>query len=296
MHNAYLFFLLVFAIVQPQHTSAQGTTADTSWTHAIIVGSERSMMDTLEVDMANVPVYDARARQLPDLLQQAWPEAQFKRSGNGYKATAVVVPAFTMEPVDVHLQGRDQPESGTLMVTVGFMRAGVPLDAGSTEVKTFVQELGVRLNKAVVQQQIESWRNQLGDADRKLESTSKVEHRTQQQLSDVSERVERNRVQLTEANKAVAEARSEVQRFEQRWSAKSDAADLKGLSKANARLAREQERLADLLDEQADLVERKLARSEQLPQDTQKASEVADHRATIMQIVTGLEHKRDRIK
>lgn len=297
MRNTLLLFLLLsFSMALPRQASGQDRTVDTSWTHEISVGSEPLMVDTLALTAANVPVYDAIARQLPELLQQAWPEATFKRGANGYKAIGLVVPALSPQPLDVHVQSREQPESGMLVVAIGLMNKVVPLDPASAEVKAFVHELGVRLNKAVVQAQIEGWRRELGEADRKLENTSKVEQRTQEQLSDASEKLERNRTQIAETQKAEGEARTEVQRFEQRWSAKSDAADLKGLSKANAHLAKEQERLADLLDEQEGLTERQLSRSEELPQATQKATEVVDQRASIMQIIAGLEHKRDSIR
>src|SRR5690606_17029806 len=135
--------------VQAQHSLKDGTSL--TWDKEIIVAGDSLRNDSVTVPAHTVPVFEASTSQVTGLLKTVLPGATFKKQGQLLKATGVHF-ASTGSPMDVLARVTHEKKLKRSALSLAFLQPGTSTPVENAALQPAVRDLGVQLNKAVVQQ------------------------------------------------------------------------------------------------------------------------------------------------
>lgn len=266
-----------------------------TWNQEISVG-----MDSLRNDSAMLPayttnVYETRASRMEDLLTKALPAAKFKKTGDVLRADNVLFPAGASAPVTLLVRSTDDKRSGKTMLLLSVLQNGAPV-AHTPALENAVHDLGVRLNKAVVQQQIDDQKKKLAKTADKTESAVKDQDKAQGKLNKAQaemKKIAKTKLDLQNEHNILEK---DIALQNERWTTSQDPKDLKKLTKARDKISKNESKLADTLKDetktQADIAKY----TAQVPDAAKARDAKAATQADVQRTVDSLQRKLESIK
>ena len=295
MHTlpALVFVLASSATLQAQTALKDGTSLQ--WDKQINVGADSLRNDSVTVPAFSVPVYEAGASQVADLLKKAIPGASFKKQGDLLKAAGASF-ASTGSPMDVLAKVVQDKKAGVSNLSLAFLQPGTSNPVQSTAMQAAVRELGVGLNKSVVQAQVDEWKKKLGKADSKTASATKDQDKAQGKLNKAQAQLEKTAKEKSKLQNEHAILQKEIDLENQKWTLSQDPKDLKRLTKARAKIQKNEAKMAKEMDTEAKTQKDLTKSSESLP-EAQKAKEAkAAAQAEVQRTVDALQRKLESIR
>ena len=291
---AALLLLTIGTVAPAQDKLKDGTTL--AWTKDITVGQAQLKNDSVSLPALTVPVYESKAGEVWGLLKKELPGASFKKQGSLMKAAGVSLSPAQAAPADVLAQVVQDKKQGMSTLTFAFLKAGTnePMDAAQLE--PAMRELGVNLNKAVVQGQLNQWEKVLGKAGSKAEGAAKDQAKAQSRMIKAQSELEKITREKSKLQNERAVLQKEVDLYNQKWTLSQNPKDLKKLAKARDGITKNDNQMAKSMDREAK-VQRDLSKSSSAVPDAQKAKDQKTAaQADVQRTVDALRNKLNSIR
>lgn len=299
MHTRRSLLVLPFALALAMGSTAQNTLKDGTtlvWDKVIAVGADSLRNDSVNVPAFSVPVHEASAKQVSALLKTVLPGASFRKQGRLMKATGVTFAAAGSAPVDVLARVTQNKKQRLSTLSLAFLNSGTSTPVGNPALSPAVRDLGVQLNKAVVQQQVDAWTKKLGKAHGKTESAAKSRDKARKKLNKAQSQVEKNAKERSKLQNERAIMQREIDLYNEKWMLGQDPKDLKKLTKARSRITKNEARMAKLMANEAK-AQRELSKtSSNLPDVQQEQDAKAAARNEVQRTVDALQRKLENIR
>lgn len=279
--------------VQAQHSLKDGTSL--TWDKEIIVAGDSLRNDSVTVPAHTVPVFEASASQVTGLLKTVLPGAAFKKQGQLLKATGVHF-ASTGSPMDVLARVTHEKKLKRSALSLAFLEPGTSTPVENAVLQPAVRDLGVQLNKAVVQQQLDAWKKKLDKADSKTASAAKSQDKAQGKLNKAQSQLEKSAKEKSKLQNEHAILQKQIDLENQKWTLSQDPKDLKRLTKARAKITKNDAKMAKVLEAEAK-AQRDLSKSSSSLPEAQKEKEAkASAQAEVQRTVDALQRKLENIR
>lgn len=201
----------------------------------------------------SIPVYEADAKDAVDLWKKEYKAFGADFSGSKpTKALHVLVPALSTAPILVLAHATDGAKHGPAKLTLAFCaNDSTLLEIAGKNVEQVMHDLAVRLNRAVIQPQVDEQQKLMDKYADKLEGAQKDQAQAEKKAANANEDLEDAKRDKSRVGDKQAEQQQEVVKLQKRYNKSGDADDLRRLTKAQAELADLQERMSrELKDEQ----------------------------------------------
>ena len=279
-------------------TFAQNTLKDGTsllWDKEIAVTADSLRNDSVTVPAYAVPVYEATASQVSGLLKTVVPGAAFKKQGQVLKAIGVNF-ASTGAPMDVLAKVAQDKKQGLSTLSLAFLTSGTSTPVVNPKLEPAVRDLGIQLNKAVVQQQVDEWKKKLDKADTKTASATKDQDKAQGKLNKAQAQLEKSAKEKSKLQNEHAVLQKQIDLDNQKWTLSQSPKDLKRLTKARTKITKNEAQMAKAMQSEADAQKSLSKSSSDLP-DAQKAKELkAAAQAEVQRTVDSLQRKLENIR
>jgi hypothetical protein len=248
-HSALPVFLLVFGSLtfsaSAQHTSAEGFRL--SWDNTITV--ER---DTLRVGDAKLPawsitVHETSAKGALDLWRiDVAPHAARVSGSRPMVASGVKLSDAIPERVDVRAMSTQDRRSGDATLTLAFNSLG-----HDARIEALMRDLSVRLNKALVQEQIDAITKGKSDSRKDLEKEQKNEAKLGKRLNKANRDLENTLRRKSRTQHTIANQQRDITRQERSVVGAASPRQLKRLTRSRRSLTGSQRQLSRLMRDEA---------------------------------------------
>lgn len=267
-----------------------------TWDKTIGVGQDSLLNDTVMVPARTVPVYEADESQVAKVLGKAIPGASFKKQGKLLSASDVSLPSASTSPVQLLASIERNRKENLSTLKLAFLQDGKALTANDAQLNAAVREIGVNLNKAVVQDQLDGWTKQLDKAGSKAESASKASDKTQGKLNKSQSKVAKASKERSKLQGEHAVLQKEIDLQNQKWTLSQDPKDLKKLTKARAKITKNESNMAKAMKTESDAQKEVSKYTSALP-DAQKTEQAkAATQAEVQRTVDALQRKMESIR
>lgn len=267
-----------------------------SWDKEITAITDTIRSDSMKVVATQVPVYEVRPSQLASLLKTVLPGASLKESRGLYRALAVSYPDVSAAPVDLVATMKEDKKAGVTRMALGFLQGGAPLPGDAAQQQAAVRDLAVKLNKAVVQQQVTKWEQELTKAAKSAESARASQDKAHKKASDASADVQKTSEKKSKVQREIANNQADIARLEQRWQASQEAKDLQKLTKMRSTLAKNEQKLAGLMNDESKAQKTLNKRQDAVPNAAKERNASEDRQQEIQRTVDALKRKLENIR
>lgn len=298
MHTNRILGTAAFLIATLPTLRAQMLKDGTSltWDKEITVSQATIQGDGATYAGLSVPVYEAKASDVWDLLKTELPGAVFRKEGQLMKASGVSFNSALSSPVDIVAKAEDVKKMNMATLSMAFLSPGTSTVVENEALSPALRELSVKLNKAVVQRQINAWSKKLGKADSKTESAAKTQDKAQSRLNKAQANLEKITKEKSKLQNQHAVMQKEIDLYNQKWTLGQDPKDFKKLTKARARITKNEGQMAKLMDKEAK-AQKELTKSTGSLPDAQKTKEErAAAQAEVQRTVDALQRKLENIR
>lgn len=266
-----------------------------SWDRTITTGTDSIAYGSIQVPATTVPVYEARPSDLSGLLKTALPMATFKEAGEVMTANTVTLPNIT-GPVDLVATTKEDKKGGFTTLAFGMMQNGVPLAVDQSTQQNVVRDLGVKLNKAVVQKQLDTWQGKLEKAGKQQAGAEADKDKANAKVSKANAELEKTVAKRSSLQREIANNQADIARQDVRWQTSQNPKDLKKLTKLREQLAKNEKKLADTMADETKQTKTANKRQDELPGAMKDHDKVAEGKAEVQRTVDALKAKLDNIR
>lgn len=298
MNVTRIFGALPFVLVAGTAAHAQFLKDGTAltWDKEITVTQATVQADTALLAGWSVPVYEVKAAQIWDLMKTELPTAVFRKEGQVMKASNVNFNPALGTPVDIVAKAEDVKKMNMGALTMAFLVPGTTTVVENDALSPAMRELAVKLNKNVVQQQINTWAKKLDKADSKTESASKKADKVQDKLKKAQSKLQKVTKEKSKLQSEHAILQKEIDLNNEKWTVSQDPKDFKRLTKSRAKITKNETKMAKAMDAEAK-VQREISKSSSNLPDAQKATEAkAAEQAEVQRTVDALQRKLENIR
>lgn len=267
-----------------------------TWDKEITTGTDSIPNGVMKVPATTFPVYEAEPKDVASLLKTVIPGASFKSKGDVYTALGASVPAVSASPLDLLATFTQNKKGGFTTVALGMLQNGAPLQGDAGFQQALVRNIGVQLNKAVVQRQLDKWTKNSGKAAKEVDSAKKDKDKAAAKVKDAEKSLEKNAASKAKLEKEIANNKADVIRQEERWKVSQDAKSLDKLTKLRGKQLKNETKLSDLLGDQAKM-QKSLEQRQRAQPDAEKDQDKSeDAQKEVQRTVDALKQKLESIK
>lgn len=291
-------FTLALALVAATTLRAQNALKDGTtlqWDKEIAVGTDSLRNDSVTVAALTVPVYEASASQVTGLLKTVMPGATFKKQGDLLKAGGVNF-GGSGSLTDVLARVVQDKKQGRSMLALAFLQPGTSTALDLAALQPAVRDLGVQLNKAVVQSQLNTWSSKLDKAGSKAESATQSQDKAQGRVNKAQANLDKIAKEKSKLQSEHAIMQKEIDLYNQKWTLSQDPKDFKKLTKAREKITKNEGKMAKAMDSEAKAQKELTKSGTALPQAQKAKEEKAAAQAEIQRTVDALQRKLESIR
>jgi hypothetical protein len=281
------------ATLQAQTTLKDGTALQ--WDKQINVATDSLRNDSVNVPALSIPVYEAGAGQVVDLLKKAVPGANFKKQGDQLKASNASF-GTGGAPMDLLAKVVQDKKAGLSKVSLAFLKPGTSNSAALDALQPAVRNLAVDLNKAVVQGQLDEWKKKLGKADSKTSGAAKEQDKAQGKLDKAQAQLGKTAKEKSKLQGEHAILQKEIDLYNQKWTLSQDPKDLKKLTKARTKIQKNEASMAKVLQTEAKTQQDLSEATANLPDAQRERDAKAAAQAEVQRTVDALQRKWESIR
>lgn len=287
------FALIAGTTLQAQDALKDGTTLQ--WAKEIAVGTDSLRNDSVTVPALTVPVFEAGASKVTGLLKTVLPGADLKKQGDLLKAAGVVFgPAGT--PVDLLVRATEDKKLGQSTLALAFLQPGTTSSLDLATLQPAVRDLGVQLNKAVVQEQLNSWTAKLDKAGSKTESAVADQEKAQGRQNKAQAELDKIAKEKSKLQNEHAILQKEIDLNNQKWALSQDPKDFKKLTKSREKITKNEGKMAKAMDNEAKAQKELTKSGTALPEAQKAKEEKAAAQAEVQRTVDALQRKLESIR
>lgn len=212
------------------------------------------------------------------------------------KATGVRLPKLSEEPVLLYAESSTDKKAKLARLSVAFMlNDSTPL-ADEGEQERYMRDLAVRLNRAVVQQQLDRYQKELDKASDKLGSTQDDAAKAQRNLTKANSDLEKVKSKRSKLERDNARVHGDITTLERKFALSNDPKDLQRLTKARQKVAKGESTQAKLMQQEAKIQGSINKHQDTLDSHKRKADGHTESKEDLMRIVSELKRKQDSIR
>ena len=223
-----------------------------SWNKELVVVSGKIMVQKREFPAHTISIFETDASTVLDLWRSDLTAISTTITGSKpAKAVGVRIPKISVEPVTVFGGSSTEKKANLARITLAFaVNDSTPLvDAGEQE--KWMHDLSVRLNKAVVQTQIDRYQKELDKVADKLGSTEGAVMKSEQSVSKSNSDLENLRAKRGKLETDRTALQRDVDKHEASYARTSNAKDLQKLTSARSKLSKNESSQATLMQQEA---------------------------------------------
>ncbi|MBK8580548.1 MAG: hypothetical protein IPL86_01500 [Flavobacteriales bacterium] len=266
-----------------------------TWDHELAVGLDSLKNDSVMVQAYSIRVYEARANQLGELLEKALPAAKFKKSGYLMKAENVLFPAGSGTPVNLVASTDEDKKTGVATLRMAILNSS-GLIPHTTELEAGMHDLSIRMNKALVQEQIDEQKKKLEKVTGKTESAVKAQDKTQGKLNKAQKKMEKISKEKVDLQNEHNILEKDIALQNERWTTSQDPKDLKKLTKAREKITKNESKLASALKDESKTQADISKYTEAVPDAAKEREAKATDQADVQRTVDALQRKLEAVK
>lgn len=285
---------ILFTTGMQAQTTKDGT--QLQWKHQLQV-----VPGTITVDKASYPghtisVFETDEKGLLDLWRADYTPISAAITSKPLKATGVQIPQLAEAPLTVYADANTDKKAKLTKLTLAFMLNDSTSLEDNGEQAKLMHELAVRLNRAVVQAQIDRYQKDLDKVGDKLGSTQSDVAKSQSKLSKSNSELEKLKSKRAKMERDNARVHGDVAGLEKKFALSNDPKDLQRLTKARQKLAKNESQMAKLMQQEAKVQGHINKQQSTLDSQAKKAGTQTESKEDLMRIVSELKRKLDNIR
>ena len=273
MRTPSLFFaLFVSLVLHAQEKTTNGYLLN--WTGSVSPVPGEVTNGKFKVPGLTIQIAEADAGTVTSLFKTAMTGRCLKYvNGTPIKCIDATIPEVSLKPVLLLAQAVSGRKGAPAALTIAFAaNDSTPLaDQGKSE--AFLQSLAVRMNRAVVQVQIDEQQKVLAKYTGKVEGAQKDQAKAQKKgasATDDLESIKKDKGKLAEKQ---VDLQSDVQKYQARYNLTQNADDLKKMTKAQEQLLKVQKDMSKLLKKEGQIQKDINAQAANVPKAQQEQNE-----------------------
>lgn len=280
------------------HTSVHAqTTKDgtrLAWDQRIAVTQGTITVDKKEHPAHTITVFEADAGTAIDLWRKELTPVSAAITNKPLRATGVRLPQLSEEPLIVLADGTTEKKAGVARLSLAFLvNDSTPLEA---DAEKYMHDLAVRLNKAVVQGQIDRYQKDLDKTGDKLASSAKDKAKAESNVAKASRDLEKLKSKRGKIQADNAKIHGNITGLEKKFALTNDPKDLQRLTKARSSLAKNEGSLAKLMQQEAKVQGNLNKHQSTLEKHSSKAGDHQESKEDLQRIISELKRKQDHIR
>lgn len=252
---AKLLLVLLLGSVLHTDARAQDKTKDgyrLSWDHHLSVQQDSMALRTGQLPAWTITVHESSARDVLKLWRSDIAPTAERVSGSGPTlARSATLKGLANGPYDIRAMSSQDRRAGSATLSLAFSKGDSTIGHNTEGVAEAIYQVAVRLNKAVVQEQLAALQKDFDKAKSKQERAQKNESKLSRQLTKANRDLERVKTRKSRAQRGGAGARGDISGLERKFALTNDPTDLKRLTKARNSLVKEEQRMAKMMRDEA---------------------------------------------
>jgi hypothetical protein len=264
----WMVLLVLWAFALPQaHAQDSYEGIRLGWAGTLEPVKDSLLLPTARHPALTINVYESNARQALRLLGADLRTRGVRLSGNRpARARGLTMEGTAQGAMDLMVVA-EQDRHGDASLTLAFQRDERSVDHEDPALRAAVREIAVRLNRALVNEQIEDLRKRQGRVESREESARKTETRLLKQQTKANKDLQRIKQRQSQQQRNNANMQRDAARFDARFNRSGNPRFLQRATRQRRQLAQGERRMGRLMrDEsrkQSDLVkiERDLVKS-----------------------------------
>lgn len=287
-------FICASSTLQAQDATKEGYAL--SWNNTIAAVPDTLVNGKYKLAAYSITVFESDGGEALDLWKTEMKTQSKDISGSKpMKAMGAMAPSLSSAPIMVLAEGNSDKKAKQGILKIAYaMNDSVAL-AHSEPARRYAYDLAVKLNKAVVQKQLDSYSKTLDKSTSKLESAQKD--------------VLKNDKNLSKANKALAKATTAISKYqannadysgriaglERKFATTNDPKDLKSLTKMRQKLAASENKMASEMRSQAKAQDAVAKYQGNAPSEAKAAQERVETQQANEKVINALKAKQSAI-
>lgn len=291
---AFIALLSGSTLVQAQDLTKDGTAL--SWNRELTVVPGTIKTKAAQFQAHTITVFETDAKTALELFKTEYTPISASIGGNPMKVTGAKLPAISEAPVDVLVTATTDKKAKLARLSVTFMSNDSTILPDNGEQEKTLRELAVRLNKAVVQKQIDGYQKDLEKEGKKLGDTQKDVAKSKKKLSKSNSDLQKAMSKRSKTERQSATLHGTISGLERTFALSNDPKDLKKLTKARTKLAKSEKDQAKLMQQEAKYQSSINKYQDSVDSYSKKADDRTEGKGDLQRIVTELKRKQDNIR
>ncbi|MBP6311983.1 MAG: hypothetical protein KA408_06935 [Flavobacteriales bacterium] len=212
------------------------------------------------------------------------------------KASGAMLPAISPSPLLLMAVSSSDKKANTAKLTVAYaLNDSTPVPEMNAAMEN-ARAMAVQLNKAVVEEQIESYSKTLDKATNKSEGAQEAVEKNDKAVAKANKDIAKAKTSISKVQASNAELSGNIAGLEKRFALSNDPKDLKSLTKAREKLAKSEGKLADHMKSEAKAQETLNKYEGKSPDQAKEAAERAELQKKAESNINALRQKMEMIK
>jgi hypothetical protein len=222
-----------------------------SWTGSLDPVKDSLLLPTARHPALTINVYESNSRQALRLLGADLRSRGTRLSGNRpARASGLTLEGTAMGALDLMVVA-EHDRHGDASLTLAFQRDERSVDHDDPGLRAAVREIAVRLNRAVVNEQIEDLRKRQGRVESREESARKSEARLLKQQNKANKDLQRIKQRQSRQQRNNANMQRDAARFDARFNRTGNPRFLQRATRQRRQLAQGERRMGRLMRDEA---------------------------------------------
>ncbi len=299
MKTTHISLPLLASLMVPFTSLTAQTTKDGTrleWRNDLTVIPNTISVNKVEYPAHTISIFEAEAGTAIDLWKADYTPISTGFTGKPLRATNVRLPQLSEQPIVVIAEASTEKKAGLSKLTLAFMANDSTPLADNGQQTGVVRDLAVKLNKAVVQAQIDRYQKDLDKVSEKHGSSQADVTKAQSKVTKTNSDLEKVKSKRSRIEQNNAKLHGEIAGLEKKFALSNDPKDLKKLTKARGNLAKNESDQAKLMTQEAKLQGTANKHQSTVESHTAKAGDHAESKEDLMKIVSELKRKQDQIR
>ncbi len=295
-HSLLLVPVLLFSVLGCLAQSSKNGPKLT-WTRSIEVGKGEVVSGERKFPAHVITVFEADGPVAIELWEKdLGPLAKEITGKRPYRAVGVRLPALGEAPLTILATATSDKKNGNAMLSLAYLQNDSTVHADNGAQEKVSRDLAIRLNQALVQTQIDAAQKELAETMEDLTDEQEDHARSQERMSDANTDLEKNANRQSKLQRDIANLQGEISGLERRFAMSNDPKDLKKLTSARKKLAKEEKELSGLMADES----KAKGKANKYQEDMTSHSEVSDEHSKSKEeleaMIAELKRKKDAIR
>jgi len=268
-----------------------------SWDHTLSVKQDSMALRTGQLPAWTITIHESSARDALKLWRsEIAPTAERVSGSVPTLARSATLKGLANGPYEIRAVSSQDRRAGTATLSLAFSKGDSTLGHKAKGIGEAVHQLAVRLNKAVVQDQLAALQKDFDKAKSRQERAQMNESKLSRQLTKANRDLERIKTRKSRAQRGGAGARGDISGLERKFALTNDPKDLRRLTKARNSLVKEEQRMAKLMRHEARAQGRVNRIQKQMPDHREVQQVESSTMLELQREMDALRRKQDAIR